>query len=474
MPARRQRLTNANEALISALNDLRDELELPGEFSPAARMEAAQLLKDPPTAEQDLTEIPFVTIDPPGATDLDQAVHFEPADGGWVVRYAIADVPLFVAPDGAIDAEARERGQTLYAANGRIPLHPEDLSENAASLLPDQERSALVWELTLDNQASVQNVSLTRAMIRSREQLTYEEAQRRIDDGTADASLSQLRTVGEARIALELERGGASLDLPEETIVEQDGRYIIERRQLLPAEQWNAQISLMTGMAAADLMMQAGAGILRTMPAPDKQELNQFRTEAKNLGFTWPEDLTYGQFLRTLDREDPKAMALLQSARRLFRGAGYTIVDGSQSPDELVQAAIGAPYAHTTAPLRRLVDRYVLAHCLAISQGEEIPRWASDGLTDLPSIMQESGRRASALERASVDLVEIAVLGSHVGDTFEAIVIEEREKDVRLQLIDPPTEATCKTTANAGELIAVRLVKADLATRTLEFAAVDA
>ena len=472
MPARRQRLTRTDDTLTKALNGLRDDLELPGDFPKAALAEARQLLANPPTAETDLTDIPFVTIDPEGSTDLDQAVHFDPLPDGWRVRYAIADVPLFVTPDSAIDTEARKRGQTLYAANGRIPLHPEGLSENAASLLPDRDRSALVWEFTLNSAAEVQSVTLTRAMVRSREQLTYEEAQRRIDDGTADDSLAQLRVVGEARIALELERGGASLDLPEETIVENDGRYTIERRQLLPTEQWNAQISLMTGMAAADLMLQAGAGILRTMPAPDEHDVTHFKKEAANLGFDWPEGLTYGQFLRTLGRDEPRVMALLQSARRLFRGAGYTIIDGTQSADELTQAAIGAPYAHTTAPLRRLVDRYVLAHCLAISNNEPIPEWADKGLAELPAIMQESSRLASALERASVDLVEIAVLSGHVGHRFEAIVIEQREKDARIQLVDPPTEATCRTAANPGEPITVRLAKADLATRTLEFAAV--
>lgn len=471
MPARRQRLTRVESALQRALHEVRTELELPQEFPEDAVREAERLREHPPKVEADLTDIPFVTIDPEGSTDLDQAVHFARTGDGFTVRYAIADVPAFVEPGGAIDRVARERGQTLYAADGRIPLHPEALSEDAASLLPDQHRSALVWEFQLDQAGAVTATTLTRAMIRSREQLTYEVAQQRIDSGEADESLSLLKTVGELRIEREIARGGASLDMPEESIVEQDGQYTIERRVLLPAEQWNAQISLMTGMAAADIMLSAGKGILRTMPAPPAEDVEQFKTEAAGLGFEWPEGATYGEFLRMAERDTPRSMALLQSARRLFRGASYTVLEGGEAEEDLVQAAIGAPYAHATAPLRRLVDRYVLAHCLAISNDEPVPAWATEGLEELPSIMQSSGQRASGLERASVDLVEIAVLTGREGDDFEAVVIEQREKDARLQLVDPPTVVTCESAANPGERVAIRLVKADLQTRTLEFAA---
>ena len=79
-----------------------------------------------------------MTLDPLESRDLDQAFHIEPAgDGGFILRYAIADVPGFVAPGGALDAEARRRGQTLYLPDGSVPLHPRELSEDRASLLPD-------------------------------------------------------------------------------------------------------------------------------------------------------------------------------------------------------------------------------------------------------------------------------------------------------------------------------------------------
>ncbi len=75
------------------------------------------------------------------------------------------------------------RGETLYGADSQIPLHPKVLSEGAASLLPDQVRPALLWTIKVDKAGHRSDVHVERALVRSRERLTYEEAQRRIDDG---------------------------------------------------------------------------------------------------------------------------------------------------------------------------------------------------------------------------------------------------------------------------------------------------
>ncbi|UOW00089.1 RNB domain-containing ribonuclease [Agrococcus sp. SCSIO52902] len=475
MPARHQRLIDrpaASDELAAALAAIREELGLDAEFPPAAEAEAAAYAADPRLPEPDRTQVPFVTIDPEGSTDLDQALHLERDGDGFVVHYAIADVAAFVEPGGAIDAEARRRGQTMYAPDGRVPLHPPVVSEGAASLLEGQERAAYVWTMRLDASGDVTGTTLERARVRSREQLTYREAQARIDGG--DAMLGLLREAGELRIALEEARDGASLDMPEEEIARHGDDYRLERRELLPVERWNAQVSLMTGMEAANLMLGAGRGILRTMPRPPKGDVRRFRKEVRAIGEEWAEGEHYGAFLRRLDRSKPTTLAILQVARRLFRGAGYTVLDGTAAPGggsdaSLIQAAIGAPYAHTTAPLRRLVDRYVLAHCEAIANGRDIPAWASEGLVGLPEIMQESGQIASRLERESIDAVEIAMLRHRVGEDFDAVVVETRKDGATVQLLDPPAEAACATSAEPGERIRARLVEADLAERRLRF-----
>src|SRR5690606_37140165 len=104
------------------------------------------------------------------------------------------------------------------------------------------------------------------------------------------------------------------------------------------------------------------------------------------------------------------------------------------------QAAIAAPYAHVTAPLRRLVDRFGLALCAAVSAGEEVPTWVRQALPGLPELMESSDRLVGGVERAAMDAIEAATLVDRVGETFTAVVIDVPEGDgeMEIQVIDPP------------------------------------
>ena len=171
MPLRSSRLAQsaAQSELAAALAALKAELDVPLEFTPEALAEAEAARA--PEPELDLRDIPFATLDPASSRDLDQAFYLERSGEGFTVRYAIADVPGFVSAEGNVDAAARERGQTLYAADGSIPLHPRTLSEDRASLLPDVDRPAFVWTFEMDSAGSVDDFRLERALIRSRAQL---------------------------------------------------------------------------------------------------------------------------------------------------------------------------------------------------------------------------------------------------------------------------------------------------------------
>lgn len=449
--------------LVAALTAIRGELDLPAEFSSEVEAEAAQAVDayDPP--ELDLTDVEFATIDPAGATDLDQALAIERDGAGWRVFYAIADLPGFVTPGGAIDAEARERGQTLYAADGRIPLHPVAISEDAASLLPGVERGALVWEFALDASGRPESVGLRRARVRSRRQWSYEEAQNAVG---SDAMLGMLREVGEARVALESERGGASLSTPEILVAREGDEYRLERRVVLPVATWNAQISLLTGMEAARLMLVGRVGVLRTMPPAEPDAVERFRRQTVALGTPWGNDERYGDYLRRLDNDEPRQVAIRHAAASLFRGAGHVAFDG-ELPADTMQSAIGAPYAHVTAPLRRLVDRFGLAACLALSSGTAVPAWVRQGLPELPAAMSRSSGAAGRLARRTLDTVEAAVLAPHVGETFDAHAIT----DNTVQLTEPAVEAACDGPLEPGAPVRVRLVEADIATGTVRFRA---
>src|SRR3954470_11015865 len=170
MPARWIRVVPAT-ALDEGLRAVRDQAGVPEAFSPDVRAEAEAAAARAPTGER--VEIPFVTIDPPGSRDLDQALHIERRDGGHRIHYAIADPGAFVAPGGPLDRDTHARGVTVYAPDGKVPLHPPVLSEGAASLLPGEWRPALLWTLDLDAAGELTTTGVARAQVRSRAQHTY-------------------------------------------------------------------------------------------------------------------------------------------------------------------------------------------------------------------------------------------------------------------------------------------------------------
>ncbi|MBD0710838.1 MULTISPECIES: RNB domain-containing ribonuclease [unclassified Streptomyces] len=479
MPRRHIHVTGAAEApLRAALRAFRAELGIPDGFPPAVLAEAEAAAKAPRLPAHDATDLPFFTVDPPGSTDLDQAVHLaRRADGGYRVHYAIADVAAFVAPGSALDAEAHRRVLTLYFPDGRVSLHPTVLSEGAASLLPGEPRPALLWRIDLDAAGRRVATDVRRALVRSRARFDYAEVQRRIDTGTAEEPVALLREIGRLREALEAERGGISLRVPEQEIVERDHTYTLAYRAPLPADGWNAQLSLLTGMAAADLMTAAGTGILRTLPAAPDGAVARLRRSARALGVDWPHHVPYAEVVRSADPENPRHAAFLQECTTLLRGAGYTVFTDGRVPTPAVHAAVADEYTHCTAPLRRLVDRYAGELCVAAVAGDEPPEWVRAALPALPDAMASGARRANTVERESVDIVEAALLRGRVGEVFDAYVIDVKEREPAIgtvHLDDPAVVARIRGGTGSrlplGEWLRVRLTEADPGTAKVLFA----
>jgi exoribonuclease R len=193
------------------------------------------------------------------------------------------------------------------------------------------------------------------------------------------------------------------------------------------------------------------------------------RLSARALGIDWPDDASYAEVIRSLDPAEPRHAAFLEEATALLRGAGYTAFDGGV-PDQATHAAVAAEYAHATAPLRRLVDRFVSEICLALCAGEDVPAWARAALPSLPDAMAESDRRAGALERECVALMEAVVLRDAVGELFDAVVVEVRGGGGTVQLAEPAVRAGFDGELPLGERVRVRLVEADVSRRSVRFA----
>ncbi|MFD7861800.1 RNB domain-containing ribonuclease [Streptomyces sp. NPDC057682] len=478
MPRRHLHMTGAADTpLGTALRALRTELALPEGFPAEVLAEAAEAARTPAVSgHEDATDLPFLTIDPPASTDLDQAMHLARRAHGYRVHYAIADVAAFVRPGGALDAEAHRRVNTLYFPDGRVPLHPEELSEGAASLLPGGARPAVLWEIDLDGDGAAVATRVRRALVRSRAKLDYAGVQRAIDGGTAEEPLALLREIGILREEQEIARGGISLDVPEQEIVARDGRYGLEYRAPLPAESWNAQISLLTGMAAARLMRDSGTGILRTLPVAPDGAVARLRRSAEALHVDWPHHVPYAEVVRSLDPKRTRHAAFLQECTTLLRGAGYTVFDHGELPDPAVHAAVADLYTHCTAPLRRLVDRYAAELCLAAAAGAEPPEWVLSALPGLPKEMAEGTGRANTVERACVDLVEAALLKDRVGTVFDAYVVDVKESDPSVGTVhidEPAVVARIEGGSTAlplGQRLRVRLTQADPGTSKVLFA----
>ena len=467
-----ERPSEVGARLARRFQTIRKELEVPNEFPPEVLAEAEHAVASVDLPERDESALPFITIDPPESTDLDQAMYIERRGEGYRVRYAIADVPAFVRAGGAIDAEARRRGQTVYCPDTRVQLHPSELSERAASLLPGELRPAFVWDIVLAADGEGTDVSVYRAMVRSARRYDYEEVQRAVDDGSAEECLMLLKEVGEKRVALELERGGASLPLPEQDVVDDgNGGFTVTFRPMLPSEDWNAQISLLTGMGAAELMLNGQVGILRTMPPPEPRAVQRLHRQARAAGVEWPAEMLYGEFLRTLDRADPKHLALIHEATALFRGAGYTPFEGGL-PEQPEHAAVANPYAHVTAPLRRLVDRFGLVICESLSAGTEVPGWVRHALPLLPEVMSRTDQRANAVTRACTDAVEAAELLGFLGQELGGYVVDEHEKGCVVQLLDLAVVHSATGRAEPGTAVTVRVEEADIEAGRISLAVV--
>ncbi|MFR9802534.1 RNB domain-containing ribonuclease [Pseudonocardia sp. RS010] len=462
---------------------VRAEFGLPADGTgfPAAVLAEAEraAVVGPEGPRVDATDVPLVTIDPPGSRDLDQAVGITRTSRGFTVHYAIADLGAVVAPGGPLDSEVRRRGQTLYLPDGVVPLHPPVLSEDAASLLPDGPRAAVLWRIELDADGAVRSGDVRRALVRSAARLDYAGVQAAVDAGRPHPAIAALAELGPLRRARAVARGAIELELPEQEVVPNGAGWTVRVRRRTPVEDWNAEISLLTGQVAARMMLDAGIGLLRTLPAPDPGAVTALRATALELGLHWPEGDSPARVLAALPRPagateaaDPRVLAVRRAATTMLRGAAYEAFGpGRPPPEDPGHGGIGAPYTHVTAPLRRLVDRFGSEVCLALAAGREVPGWLAEALPALPGLMSASDTLAARVDRACTDRTEAAVLAGRVGEEFEVVALRREPGEVFLA--DPPVLARCAGALRPGAVVRARLVEADPATGRVRFALPD-
>ena len=456
---------NATELLKDGLAALRAQYAIPAAFPPEVLAAAEKAAARPVTTEgrRDARDLPMATLDPASSIDLDQAFSIAAEGDTLVLSYAIADVGFFVDRGGVIEAEAWKRGATVYMPDGRIPQYPPVLCENAASLLPDVDRPCILLTVLVAPDGTSTLRKAEWAVIRSRAKLAYETAT------TAEygSSLPDLFK----RIADAEERRGASrVDFPEQEI-ESDasapGGLRLVTRDRQASEDQNSGMSLAANLAVAQAMLAAHTGLFRTMNEPTAGAIGALHHAARALGIEWRKGTSLRELNRTLDGKNPKHVAFLLQARRAGGGAKYSVYDPATKP---WHAAIAESYAHATAPLRRLADRYVLDLVVALSSGLAPDAAELATMAELPAVMERADSVSHKIDRAAIDLVEAVALVDRVGHTFDAVVTSVERGLASIQLSDPPVWAKVPApSAQPGDTVRVKLLSSDVTAHQIRF-----
>lgn len=454
-------LVDPSNALARGLAAIRTQFQIPSGFPPEVLAAADAAAARPLADHVDRTGRPFVTLDPATSTDLDQAFAIEPGGGDLLLHYAIADIAWFVDDGGPLDGEAWRRGATQYLPDGRAGLYPPVLSEKVASLLPDGPRPAVIFTIRIGADGDVRLDGVERAVVRSRAKLAYDSV-READLPAGFAELARRMKTAERR------RGAARVDPPEQEVAAlPGGGFRLIFRPRLESEDRNAALSLAANLAIADTLRAHHTGLFRVMAEPDDHAVARLRLTAAALGLDWPAAATLAEFERTLDAGDARQAAFMLAVRRIGNGASYMPYRDGVVP---WHAAMAATYAHATAPLRRLADRYVVLATLAVANGRPVPDVAARAFEALPDVMARADALGGRINRAAIDLAEAVMLQGREGQVFAAVATDLQDKGARIQLRDLPIVArVAGKDIVPGTAFDVRLVSADPDRRSVAF-----
>ena len=335
------------------------------------------------------------------------------------------------------------------------------LCEGAASLLPDGDRPAIVFVVRIGADGNASLDGAERAVVRSRAKLAYASVQAEdLPDGFTELS----RRISAAEQA----RGASRVDPPQQQVVEDaKGCFTLEFRPVSEAEQSNAALSLATNLAIADTLFRHGTGLFRIMPEPDDWAVRRLRHTAKALNVDWPKAMSLEERERGLDPNDPRQAALMLAIRRSGSHASYAPLKQGERP---WHSAMRATYAHATAPLRRLADRYVCEAALAIANGLPVPDLVTSAFPRLPDVMNRADAKAGQVDAAVLELAESVALSGHVGETFQGTVTDIDERGARIQVARPAVITRIPVDGLAvGASLSLRLDEADPARRFSRF-----
>ncbi|MGY6551881.1 MAG: ribonuclease R family protein [Erythrobacter sp.] len=408
---------------------------IPHVFPEAALAEAkvAAELELSPDKREDLRHLPIIAIDPADARDHDDAIWAEPdGEGGFNAIVAIADVSFYVRPGGALDREARNRGNSVYFPDRVVPMLPEILSAHVCSLVEGEDRAAMACHLHINAQGKVTKFRFTRAIVRLAYNIAYEDAQAAVDAGHAPDYLANLWAAWRALAAARAARDPLDLDLPERRVVLDDKGQIAEiaLRERLDAHRVVEDFMIAANVAAAKALEAKTAPVIyRVHETPQREKLIALRDYLATMGkkLALGQVITPGLFNRMLKdiTDEAEKAQVMEAVLRSQMQAYYGPANAGHFGLAL------ASYAHFTSPIRRYADLLVhraLVDAYKLEQPappEALP--AASGLSDrdraslqqVSDAISQTERRAMEAERDTIDRYVAAWLSARVGEVFD-------------------------------------------------------
>jgi exoribonuclease-2 len=427
---------------------------------------------------KDLRPLLWSSIDNIDSMDLDQLEYCERGPGGEIrVMVAVADVDIYVPKESHADRHAVHNGTSVYTGIVTFPMLPDKLSKNISSLLPDQDRLAVVAGYTISPDGDILPGDVHRALVRNKAKLVYEDLGEWLDGTGPIPPLvrdipglkDQILLQAEAARALRKQRmGQGALDL--ETIEPQpvvDGDMV---RDLVVLKQNMARRVIEEFMVAANRTMVSCLGkagipmIQRVVRVP--KYWDEIILTAASYGEKLPSSpdvKALASFLKDQKAADPERFPDLSLTIIKLLGPGeYTTLEPGTPPTGHFSMAI-TDYTHGTAPNRRYVD--VINQRLLKSMLDNSPSpYTLDELEDRAVWLSDREKGSKKVERFMRKAAAAVLLHNRIGDVFEALVTGASDKGTYVRLISPPAEGRVVRGERGmwvGQNVNVRLLKTD-------------
>lgn len=410
------------------------KFDLPFVWSSAAKAQTRRLpdavRPHDQKGREDLRHLPFVTIDGENAKDFDDAVFCERVGKGFRLLVAIADVAHYVKPETPLDQEAYERGNSVYFPRRVIPMLPEKLSNGLCSLVPREDRLAMVCEMFVSPRGKVQRYRFFPAVIHSHARLTYTIVAKALYEGDKTARetvadllphLETLDAVFRVLLAARKRRGAIEFETTEVEFLFDDNGKI---RGVKPVVRNDAHRLIEECMLAANvcasqfLAEHEHPTLYRVHEPPDPEKIAKLREFLAGFGIELPggDEPSPKDFTRVLEKIEgrPDAPLLQMVMLRSLKQARY-------APDNAGHFGLAYPcYTHFTSPIRRYPDLLVHRAIKAVLAGSQYT--PSRPWEEIGAHCSMTERRADEATREVMNWLKCYYMQEHIGEVYTGTV----------------------------------------------------